>query len=84
MGFWGVWDLDTGKLVHREDKLPGYFVRLALSPDAKAVAQAMQRAGENLYERVEVTTLSAQACAERCDALGRRPGRAARHALGVG
>src|SRR5205807_1354514 len=37
-GWWAVWDVGTGKVVHREVGLPGGFVKAALSPDGNTLA----------------------------------------------
>ena len=36
--YWSVWDVATGKQLHREGKLPGQFAQLALSPDGRTLA----------------------------------------------
>lgn len=37
-GFWGAWDVETGKRMHHQGGLPGTFHHIALSSDGKAVA----------------------------------------------
>jgi RNA polymerase sigma factor (sigma-70 family) len=39
--FWMVWQTATGKFVHRENYLPGFPVKLAVSPDGRSLALAM-------------------------------------------
>jgi WD40 repeat protein len=39
--FWTEWEVATGKLVHEEKGLPGWQVKLAPSPDGRALALAM-------------------------------------------
>ena len=36
-----AWDAATGKLVHHEEGLPGYFPKIALSPDGASLGVAM-------------------------------------------
>lgn len=37
-GLWTAWEVATGRVVHREANIPGEFVRLAVSADAKRLA----------------------------------------------
>jgi WD40 repeat protein len=39
--FWTMWEAATGKLVHQEKNLPGYYPKLAVSPDGGSLALAM-------------------------------------------
>jgi WD40 repeat protein len=41
VAFWTAWEAATGKLVHREEGLSGWQVKLALSPDGGSLALAM-------------------------------------------
>ena len=37
-GYWTVWDVATGKVLHQVDSLPNGFVRAALAPDGHSIA----------------------------------------------